>query len=296
MINWRLASVPVLKSNSLAILRGLNIAWPSSIAIPRARTADRSVAWSWSDLGRVAIMTGLIVAGGTFTLVLLGLALSVGFTLAEGFGGIPLGTFDRITSFCTPYSAAGLTLIGGSLLYGAVAFSVAKYSVIRYRLSWSALGFVRLSRTTLGRTAALFIPIALGGVLVVRVEAALLGGLSANPQIGFLTRGVPALPGNFLMLFLVLVVIMPIIEEMFFRGFLYRLLRGHFSVWAAAPISAAVFAALHGVPTLFPWLFYMGVVYAVLAERTGSIWAGVVVHALANGLVLAYLIVLLCGW
>ncbi len=98
------------------------------------------------------------------------------------------------------------------------------------------------------------------------------------------------------MLFVLLVVVMPIAEEMFFRGFLYRLLRGHLSVWAAAPISAGAFAALHGVPTLFPWLFYMGVVYAVLAERTGSIWAGVVVHALANGLVLAYLIVLLCGW
>jgi uncharacterized protein len=296
MINWRLASVPVLKSNSLAVLRGLTITWPSAITIPRARGADRSVAWGWPDLGRVAIMTGLIVASGAFALVLLGLALSVGFTLAEGLGGVPLGTFDRLTSFWAPYSAAGLTLLGGALLYGAVVFSVAKYSVARYRVSWSALGFTRLPRATLGRTAALFIPIALGGVLVVRVETALMGGLSANPQVALLTRGVPALPTNFLMLFLLLVVIMPIAEEIFFRGFLYRLLRGHFSVWAAAPISAAAFAALHGVPTLFPWLFYMGLVYAVLAERTGSLWAGIVVHALANSLVLAYVIVLLCGW
>ncbi len=315
MINWRLASVPVLKSNSLAALRGLTIAgvpavrrnvpaalhglrsvWPSSIALPRARTADRSVAWGWADLGRVAILTVLIVAGGAFALVLLGLALSLGFTLGEGFGGIPNGTFDRLTSFCAPYSAAGLLLLGGSLLYGAVAFSVRKYSVVRYNQAWGALGFNRLPRAALGRTAALFIPITLGGVLVVRAETALLGGLPANPQTALLTGGVPAQPANFLLLFLLLVVIMPIAEELFFRGFLYRLLRGHFSPWAAAPISAAVFAALHGVPSLFPWLFYMGLVYAALAERTGSLWAGIVVHAMANGLVLAYLVVLLYGW
>jgi membrane protease YdiL (CAAX protease family) len=144
--------------------------------------------------------------------------------------------------------------------------------------------------------AALFIPIAAGGMLIVRVETVLLGGLPANPQAALLSQGVPALPTNFLMLFLLLVVIMPIAEEMLFRGFLYRLLRGHFSVWAAAPISAAAFAALHGVPSLFPWLFYMGVVYAVLAERTGSLWASIVVHAMANTLVLAYLVVLISGW
>jgi hypothetical protein len=302
MINWRLASVPVLTSNSLAALRGLtiawpgSIAWPSSIALPRARSADRSVRWNWADLGRVTLLTALIIAGGAFALVLLGLAVSVGFALGEGLGGLPLGTFDRLTSFLSPYSAAGITLLGGSLLYGAVAFAVLRYSVVRYRLSWSTLGFVRLPWATLGRIAALFIPIALGGVLVVRIETALLGGLPANPQVALLTQGVSARPANFLMLFLLLVVIMPIAEEMFFRGFLYRLLRGHFSVWAAVPISAAAFAALHGVPSLFPWLFYMGVVYAVLAERTGSLWAGIVVHAMANSLVLAYLVVLLYGW
>ena len=204
MINWRLASVPVLKSNSLAALRGLTIAWPGSIALPRARTADRSVAWGWADLGRAAVMTGLIIAGGAFALVLLGLALSLGFALGEGLGGIRTGTFDRLTSLCAPYSAAGLTLLGGSLLYGAVAFSIFKYSVVSYHLSWTALGFTRLPRATLGRIAALFIPIALGGVLIVRVETALLGGLPANPQTTLLTRGVPALPINFLMLFILL--------------------------------------------------------------------------------------------
>ncbi len=152
MINLRLASVPVLKSNSLAVLRGLTLAWPSSIAIPRARTADRSVAWTWSDLGRVAIMTGLIVAGGAFTLVLLGLGLSLGFTLAEAFGVIPLGTFDRITSFCTPYSAAGayldwrdhcsmgrLPFQSPSTRWSATAFRGAPWDLFGYPgLSWAA--------------------------------------------------------------------------------------------------------------------------------------------------------------
>ena len=296
MINLRVASVPALTSSSLAALRGLTIAWPSVGSFPRARTADRSVPWGWADLGRVALMTALIGVGGVFATVLLGLALSVGFALAEGLGGIPSGSFDRLGLLLGPYSAAAITLLAGCLLYGALAFAVFKYSVVRYSLPWSALGFRRLPWAALGRTAALFIPITVGGVLIMRVETAVVGSLPANPQSELLTRGMPALPINFLMLFLLLVVIMPIGEEMFFRGFLYRLLRGRFSAWAAAPLSAAAFAALHGVPSLFPWLFYMGVVYAALAERTGSLWAGILVHAMANALVTATLVVALSGW
>ncbi|MGH2345748.1 MAG: CPBP family glutamic-type intramembrane protease, partial [Chloroflexota bacterium] len=235
MINWRVASVPALKSNSLAVLRGLPIGLPSSIPFPRARTTARSVPWGWADLGRVALMTALIGAGGVFALVLLVLALSIGFTLAEGFGGVPSGSFDHLSALFGPYSAAATTLLVGGLLYGALAFAVVRYSIARYSLPWSALGFRRLSRGTLGRTAALFLPITVGGVLIMRVETVLLGSLPANPQPALLTRGMPALPTNFLLLFLLLVVITPIAEEMFFRGFLYRLLRGHFPVWAAAP-------------------------------------------------------------
>ncbi len=296
MINWRVASVPALKSNSVAALRGLAIGWPSVIPLPRTRTTERSVPWGWADLGRVLLTTALIGAGGAFALVLLGLALSLGFALAEGLGGLPSGTFDHLSALYGPYSAATTTLVVGGLLYGGLVFAVFRYSVARYRLPWSALGFRRLSRSALGRTAALFIPITLGGVVIMRIETVLLGSMPTNPQPALLTRGMPALPTNFLLLFLLLVVITPIAEEMFFRGFLFRLLRGHFPIWAAAPISAAAFAAMHGVPSLVPWLFYMGVVYAVLAERTGSLWASILVHALANGLVTLTLVVVLSGW
>jgi len=252
--------------------------------------------WTWADLGRVGLLTAVLATSGALALILLRLVLSIGFAVAEGTGAVRSGTFDHLSAVYGPYSAAGTTLLVGGMLYGSLFFAVHKYGVAQYGRSWSALGFRRLPWTRLARIAALFIPITLGGVVIMHLETALLGGLPANPRPAFLTQGMPALPGNFLMLFLLLVVITPIVEETFFRGFVYKLLRNRFPIWAAAPLSAAAFAAVHGSPSLFPWLFYMGIVYAVLAERMGSIWASILIHALANGLVTFTLIVVLSGW
>ncbi|HXT34807.1 MAG TPA: type II CAAX endopeptidase family protein [Chloroflexota bacterium] len=297
MINWRVASVPALKINPMAALRGVQWSWPRAQALPRVQAARRdTVPWTWVDLGRIALFTAVIAVSGALALVLVRLGLSIGFAVLEGMGMVRSGTFDHLSAVYGPYSAAGTMLLGGGIVYGGLFYAIHRYGLARHGAAWGTLGFHRLPWARAGRIAALFIPITLGGVVIMHLEAAILGPLTASPGPTLLTRGMPALPGNFVMLFLLLVVITPIAEETFFRGFLYKLLRNRLPTWAAASLSAGAFAAIHGAPTLFPWLFYMGIVYALLAERTGSLWSSILIHALANGLVTFTLVVVLSGW
>jgi uncharacterized protein len=74
----------------------------------------------------------------------------------------------------------------------------------------------------------------------------------------------------------------PVVEETVFRGVLYRWLRGVMPLGTAMVASATVFAAAHAVTLLFLPLLGLGILLAWVYERSGSLWPGVVVHALFN--------------
>lgn len=78
------------------------------------------------------------------------------------------------------------------------------------------------------------------------------------------------------------VLVAPICEELFFRGFLFGGLLHRMSFWPAALLSAFLFALAHGDVGSFAVLFIFGVVLAIVRWRTGSIWPGVVIHAANN--------------
>ncbi|MFK7790485.1 MAG: lysostaphin resistance A-like protein, partial [Phycisphaeraceae bacterium] len=88
------------------------------------------------------------------------------------------------------------------------------------------------------------------------------------------------------------VVIAPLFEELIFRGVLQtslmRLMNGY--RWPALVITAAVFSAIHGsvVPTqaLAP-LFVLGLAWGYLYERTGSLLAPILAHAVFNAMNIA---------
>lgn len=87
------------------------------------------------------------------------------------------------------------------------------------------------------------------------------------------------------------VVVAPLVEEIFFRGFLFAGLRGRYGWPKAAVISAALFALVHLQPTAVVPIFLLGLIFAFLYERSGSIWPAVLMHVSSNALALgaAYL-------
>lgn len=89
-----------------------------------------------------------------------------------------------------------------------------------------------------------------------------------------------------------LVILPPLIEEILVRGFLYTGLRTKLPVITAAIVASLVFAAAHlqwgsGQPLLWTAAadtFVLSLVLIGLRQKTGSLWPGIGVHFIKNGL------------
>lgn len=92
--------------------------------------------------------------------------------------------------------------------------------------------------------------------------------------------------------FISLVILPPITEEIFVRGFLYSSLKKGMPQIAAALVTSALFASAHlpegGAtgPLYIAALdtFILSLVLIYLREKTGGLWAGITLHAAKNGI------------
>ena len=83
----------------------------------------------------------------------------------------------------------------------------------------------------------------------------------------------------------------PLVEEVLYRGFLQTALRRYFrSRWPAIFIASAIFALVHvdretgaGLNTTLP-LFALYVALGYNYERTGRLWASILIHVLFNAI------------
>lgn len=88
------------------------------------------------------------------------------------------------------------------------------------------------------------------------------------------------------------IVVAPVFEEVFFRGFLYPVLKAKWGMPVALATVSLVFAAIHlHLPSTAP-LFLLGLALGLVYERSGSLLASITLHSLfntANILMLFYL-------
>lgn len=87
---------------------------------------------------------------------------------------------------------------------------------------------------------------------------------------------------------IVVIVVAPIAEEFFFRGFFYRALRTRLGILAAAALDGLVFGLIHfsGADTLelLPILAFLGFVFCLVYERTGTLYTTIGLHAFNNAI------------
>lgn len=103
--------------------------------------------------------------------------------------------------------------------------------------------------------------------------------------------------------FFTLVVIAPIAEELIFRGYIYNRLRKIFSEkmsdFASMVLSiflvSLLFAMIHGQWNVGVNVFAMSIVLCGLREITGTIYAGILMHMLKNGIAFYLLYILGIG-
>lgn len=84
------------------------------------------------------------------------------------------------------------------------------------------------------------------------------------------------------------VTLAPLMEELFFRGFLYPVLARRLGLPVAVFVTALGFALLHGAQLMFSWgpvlvIFLVGMVLTIVRAKTNSVAAGVLVHMAYNG-------------
>ena len=80
----------------------------------------------------------------------------------------------------------------------------------------------------------------------------------------------------------------PLMEELFFRGFLYPVLARSLGLPFAVFLTALAFAALHGAQLMFSWgpvlvIFLVGIVLTMVRARQNSVAATVLIHMAYNG-------------
>ncbi len=80
------------------------------------------------------------------------------------------------------------------------------------------------------------------------------------------------------------VIVAPICEEIFFRSFVFMGLLRSMPLGVSVILSALIFAVAHGDPGSFAVLFIIGLALAFLRWRTQSIWPGIMLHMLNNGI------------
>lgn len=84
--------------------------------------------------------------------------------------------------------------------------------------------------------------------------------------------------------FVALVILAPFMEELIFRGYLYSRLRGKMSALPAIILVSVLFGAMHGQWNVGIVVGVMSVVLCIAREMTGTIYAGILMHMIRNGI------------
>lgn len=211
-----------------------------------------------------------IALGGTVLALVLGLLLALPVIAIEGGDTDSFGAGARILMQLA--TAAGFLiapfLIASQSGRGGLAAAVRRLGLVSFRPG----------------TAVRWIAVALVGYLAFAILWAEIFGAPKQEDIA-------GQLGPLWAQILLIAILAPLSEEICFRGFLFGGFRMRFSFPVAAIGAGLVFGLLHfstGWSTV-PQLAVLGVAFALVYEKTGSLWPPIIFHALNNAFVLVTL-------
>ncbi len=215
---------------------------------------NRSVPWTVSDAIIALVLFPIAIFGGTFV----------------------------TTRILNQFLPAGGPIIALFIGYFILFLLIWYFAVVRRKAGWQALGFRSFNFFSgLGLVIAWFIIAKLiGGVYTIIIQRF---GISPPEDT---VRRIPEIFGKgtvgFILAVIVVVVVAPIVEELFFRGFIYPAFRQRIGVVGAIILSSFLFALAHASLFLIIPIMALGVALTYLYEATGSLGPPVMLHALNN--------------
>ncbi len=176
------------------------------------------------------------------------------------------------------------------LLIEAITISLIFLFIRRRNVKFIDLGLNKTKFKYIGFAFAGFGVYFLLYVLGLAISKALIPGLNLDQkqEIGFntSTTGISLIP-----VFLSLVILPPITEEIVARGFLFGGLRSKLPFLLSAVITSVLFASAHlgAAKDGLLWVaaidtFTLSLVLCYLREKTGSLWPSIGLHAMKNGI------------
>jgi membrane protease YdiL (CAAX protease family) len=154
-------------------------------------------------------------------------------------------------------------------------------------IHWRQLRFTPFRWNTLGIGCGLLV----GSYLIIILHNALLFLLGIDTQGENIMRLFAELDSP-VWFFIVGAIFAPLVEEIFFRGFLFQGFRARYGWVTGMLLSAGIFAVAHlDIVVLIP-TFILGCLLAYVYHRSNSIWPGTILHFLVNafGLLGAYFV------
>ena len=201
-------------------------------------------------------------------------AAIAGLNYASRFSGGPTkSTRDEIYSYAT-------------FANGMVVYAIWLGLVLA--ITWERWDLLALRRPASWARAA---RLAIGGVVTIYVVEALVSLISL-PQSPSKEQGLvpthwePAHAGAFAANVVLFAGVAPVVEELTFRGAGQSLL-AFLGRWPSIVLVGLAFGAAHGLVEALLILVPFGLVLAYVRDRSESVYPGMVIHALFNGIALA---------
>ena len=179
-----------------------------------------------------------------------------------------------------------LVVVWGSSL--AVLLAVRVHLLRRRALTWADVGLRAPARSPVH--LAWQIPaVMLAGATASVLVLAPFGQEPADEQqgLGDLLTGGPVVA---VLGLLGVAVLVPIVEEVVFRGIVLPALRARFQLVTGLVLAGAVFAVVHVLPPALPYLLVVGIALCAMAEWYRSIVPGIVLHGVNNAIVFGSLL------
>jgi membrane protease YdiL (CAAX protease family) len=198
----------------------------------------------------------------------------VGVVAAVGYAG-------RITGEKTPRDAL--------YHYSTAASQLITFAVILGVALWIAHGLSNRDAFALRRPRSWLRAARLAFVALIVI---LLAAYAFSPLHGAKEQGLepshwePAHAAAFALNVVAFAVAGPIVEELVFRGLGFRLLE-RYGQKAAIVLVGVCFGLWHGLIEALPTLIVFGIALAYVRSRTGSVYPGMALHVLFNGIGLA---------
>jgi membrane protease YdiL (CAAX protease family) len=210
----------------------------------------------------------------TFSDIITSLAIIFAPTIVLSFVFSPTGLKEVLV---TPYQ-----VFVSSLLTDICMIVYLFLYIIRPRVfTLKQLGLRKVDKEDITEAMGLFLAVS----LFIIVLQSVLAQFGVRPEAySFSTTD-----GAFFALFAT-VVLNPFIQELYFRGFLFRGLLLHNRPAVAYFISTLLFALLHPPLTVMIEVFIVGILLAYVAKQTKSIWPGVLIHTVNNAFIMWYLL------